>query len=135
MREIKFRWWVTSGEDFEDKFFDAEGNVIPHMETDLAVPEYMPINDQINAKGAIPTQYVGRIDKEEKEIYEGDIVHFKVPGLSGLGIVFYDEKTAQFKINDIRYRTKGRIYPFYDDATYRVDGNIYENPELLEANE
>lgn len=79
-------------------------------------------------------QYTGLKDKNDVEIYDRYIVHFKMPGFSGKGIVYWNEEVAQLWIEDIREQTKKRgkrYYPFYKDATYRIDGNVYENPELL----
>ena len=74
-------------------------------------------------------QFTGLKDKNGVDIYEGDIVHFKSNGLSGYGVVYYDEYTAKFRVKDNR-RKNTRYYEFYRDSVYRIDGNIYENPNL-----
>ena len=77
-------------------------------------------------------QSTGLTDKNGKKIFEGDIVHFRTSGLSGYGEV--KDENGRFVIVDKRKKPT-RYYPFYDDAIYRVDGNIHDNPELLEETE
>ena len=69
-------------------------------------------------------QYTGLKDKDNKEIYEGDIV---TDG-NVYGAVVFDEKHAQFMIDD--------IYDEHQDYTdwwheVKIIGNIYENADLL----
>lgn len=71
-------------------------------------------------------QYTGFKDKGGNRIWENDIVHFSADGLSGTGVVFWEQETASFRIKDTRKgKREKRIYEFYEDAVYRVDGNAF----------
>lgn len=72
-------------------------------------------------------QSTGLIDKNGKEIFEGDIVAVDNGDFLEYGRVFYSKKMAC-------YRVKFENYDFgLNEVTYCfVCGNVYENPELLE---
>lgn len=91
-------------------------------------------------------QCTGLKDKNDKLIYEGDIVKYFCPAeycSDGLhkcpecysgenGSVHYDEDLAMYE-----YRSKSDECPLTDNINTEEDleiiGNIYENPELLEV--
>ena len=75
----------------------------------------------------------GKFDKTGIEIKVGDIVHFRCKkcALSGKGIVYLDLTDGlspePFRIKDTRpNKNNGRIYPWYDDAVYRICSNSEE---------
>lgn len=70
----------------------------------------------------------GKYDKNGDEMMVGDTVHFrcKQHPLSGRGTVFLRTGDGlgedPFRIRDTTPGKRGgRIYPFYDDAVYRID--------------
>lgn len=82
-------------------------------------------------------QSTGLKDKNGKEIFEGDILEV-TDKHSWLEVVSYSQEKAMFVTEEINREFKVPESPLYDllDSTFlkfKVIGNIYENPELLEV--
>lgn len=69
-------------------------------------------------------------DKNGKEIFEGDVLETKDGLLDG--VVEYRTDLGMWTNSLFRYNNFERLCNVAD-STYII-GNIYENPELLEAN-
>ena len=134
MREIRFRAWYEEEKEMQsviDIYFNKNKGDIESFVTKGKKATY---HTDVHTHKLM--QYTGSKDKNGVEIYEGDIIHFKHNQMAGLGFVYFNEEVAQWWIKDIREVTKKRgqrYYPFWKDCQYRIDGNIYENPELLET--
>lgn len=78
-------------------------------------------------------QYTGLKDRSGKEVYEGDIVKFQ----SGhVGTVEKILESFKFRVGRITYYICMHDSPFHPLSNpFEIIGNIYENPELLEASE
>jgi uncharacterized phage protein (TIGR01671 family) len=134
MRDIKFRAWDEEIEEmiYSDKFddyhafsFNDNGRLVCYSWTDpLPSPDPLepPQPESYEIKNIM--QYIGKMDKNGKEIYVGDIV--QAEGVSTVYEVRYSEEDSGW-------------YPFvslrisgYTSMVFEIIGNIHENPELLE---
>lgn len=80
-------------------------------------------------------QFTGLLDKNGKEIYEGDIIKTKRYGVvhgqsnsQGADLFRVVYKNAQFYIDN-----KLRHFYLQDSRCNEVIGNVFDNPELLEG--
>ena len=123
MRELKFRgWWADPqimvefglGQDYFKGCFSHVDNECYTCEIEFA--------DSI-------MQYTGLLDKNGKEIYEGDVVKeiISFPSL-------YREELYEIKYEDSSFdcRCKGGGKYSIKYKELEVIGNIYENKELLD---
>jgi len=114
---IKFRAWSTKHKKWYDNFLISENglNVYIGYATDRV--------------DAMLSQYTGLLDKNGKEIYEGDIVRSRTD--CGCGSPECKDRTLEEEV----YFAEGAFYPICTipekERYYEVVGNIYENPELL----
>ena len=149
-REIKFRGWHT----IKKIMFSAETMANDQL-TLLPTGQFINVSGQstklsriFSREEFIPIQFTGLLDKNRKEIYEGDIVVKK-------GYIWFDEGKPNYRgtvewiysqwqvvahcINvDKRGISNGINEGLNDDGVeegkksgWEIIGNIYENPELL----
>lgn len=120
MREIKFRAWDTKHHQMSvDSFGQADwGDYLVDFGTD---------NRDIADKSFIWLQYTGLLDKNGVEIYEGDILR----NGARISWVRYVDEMAGFMDSDstMLWESLGGNRLKHT----AVVGNVYENPELLEA--
>lgn len=129
-REIKYR-----GKDIETGkwvygYFvgitDGKAAIIPFDKVNYDVG-YIGDSECIYCHPETIGQFTGLLDKNGKEIYEGDIITFS-NHLQGVSQVVYDY--AGFDVVSNNYRTTLR--PMMNNHI-RVIGNIHDNPELLKG--
>ncbi|MEA0564072.1 YopX family protein [Lysinibacillus irui] len=140
MREIKFRVWCKQNETIqtvskigfmEDKLWYVED------EDHETQPPYFEDDDDW-----VLMQFTGLKDKDDNEIYEGDIVLLKNEFTTWKGTVVFDEGAFKLSIKhswgtSVEHFNKTNVFNDMGariqlNNIYLVVGNIYENPELLE---
>ena len=122
MRDIKFRVWDNE----RNAMFNSKSVDIDFFEGKIEITSDTIRYDEVytdEIKDFELMQYVGCKDKNNKEIYEGDIVKTK----EHIGQIIYSK--GMFFID-----VKGAFYlPIYNVSEFmEVIGNIYENPDLLD---
>ena len=142
-RQIKFRVWdveqnkfLSSYADKGIEFYHEQGKDWHEKQVRDIVPVSWFLQDHNNnLENYIVTQYTGLTDKNNKPIYEGDIVKYKTWTGSYDGTTEEHQTQVQFK--------DGAYYPRYiddecEDSWYsfkvydlEVIGNIFETPYLL----
>ncbi len=115
MREIKFRYW-----DMADKKLDYF-DLVTASEIPVKILKLYPI-----------MQYTDLLDKNGKEIYEGDIVKYR----DGIGEIMWYDQADMLGYHIHRDNGGNNITEFahrhgLETADIEIIGNIYENPELL----
>lgn len=123
MRIIKFRAWNKSAK----KMFD------PHKITPLALNNdcaeiegvFLPFREDVELM-----QFTGLLDKQGKEIYEGDIVRLDGNPYE----VFWDSDFTGFSMSFTGEECLGLGEQVIGESReVEIIGNIYESPELLEV--
>jgi len=132
-REIKFRVW-----DKQKKAFNIKDSMFLSVDGFQTLLLRYPLeNDYL--RDCIIQQYTSLKDKNEKEIYEGDIVETIYADENHIGEIIFDINTCAYRI-----KTKQNLLPI---ITYRFDenynpkgflqvvtlivGNIFENSDLI----
>ena len=131
MREIRFRakkidsdeWvygggvWIFKQHENKTALFgeDTHGHPVLH----IVKPETVG-------------QFTGLYDRQNKEIWEGDICKcfYIMSNDPFIGIIFWSNSGAQFKVKD-KNESAGAL--LYYNMTCEVIGNVHENPELLQG--
>ena len=124
MREIKFRakdlltgeWHYSRDNWLEQllspKLYDCTG-------------EY-PGSDKPSIDPSTVGQFTGMVDRNKREIYEGDVVATVVNGCRYVQEVVWSDIT-----NGFSFRGHGCGPMFHKSSCIEVIGNIHDNPELL----
>jgi len=115
MRTIKFRAW--DGKIMRNDLYEFKDGTLTVRGT---------VDDKGKRYISHLMQFTGLLDKNGKEIYEGDIV--TVPNMD------YDPSNGDNPVDLIAVEYKlGVFHPLQDCPSEEMEiiGNVYENPELL----
>lgn len=130
-REIKFRMWnnVTSKPDASRMFYDTE-QVMECLKQQIYFDSGHILGYDHIGDGNAFMQFTGLLDKNGKEIFEGDIVKcfedLDIEEIEHIAVVEFTD--AQFVLADIE---QPETWPF--DNRTEIIGNIHENPELIKT--
>ena len=137
MREIKFRAWDKKSKkmraintiafNYEHEAFNFNGDHLPKV-VNVWGKDAIEDKEVIlyrESKDIILLQFTGLLDKNGKEIYEGDVIKTNEAGW--IAKVVYN-RDGFFCIDN-----KGGFSTECDWEELEVIGNIYENPELLKC--
>lgn len=80
-----------------------------------------------------PMLFTGLEDRNDKWIFEGDIVSFKYSNCKLKAQVVYDNIFCSFRL--IQLDNDEQKYEIRDGRCYEVIGNIHKNPDLLTFSE
>lgn len=124
-------WDNVKKEMFKDTFAITESGqvVVVEQESVASSPDYVFVDN------LVIMQSTGLRDKNGKEIFEGDVLEIEdEEEVLGNAKLTWDNEQAVFMIEAI---SVDDIAPFHEilsdeSYSYRVVGNVYENPELLE---
>lgn len=111
----------------DDKQVFILNEVIEANEQYITIGSWCPVDPETVG------QSTGLVDKNGKEIFEGDILAIETDeGILNVNI-FWDSKHALFMFESKKHNEKDLLAELAEDNTYpfEIAGNIYENPELL----
>ncbi|WP_394992667.1 YopX family protein [Streptococcus alactolyticus] len=124
----KFRAWTEEGKVM---YYD----VYPFKDDTLLLSYDEIAFDEVPASDFILMQSTELKDKNDNEIFEGDIVKYKSGCNTYTEEVAYDKNFAGFGVRDANADIIFTFWELAEDIdliSLEVVGNIYENPELLE---
>lgn len=123
----KFRAWST------DKKIMAEVRTLRFTDELVETDKFV----ERSIEGVKLMQSTGLLDKNGKEIFEGDILKVKImSGQSWLETVRYNDEKAMFVSKEVKRKVlESPLYDLFITDLFEVEviGNIYENPELVEV--
>lgn len=116
-------------ERYVDLIFESEAMQFPHSE----------IAGCNEVESETVGQYTGLIDKNGKQIFEGDVVRTKYGRLCI--VVWFSTRaysgwdlTVVNHYDNVRYTKPPTDHDMWDSNNLEVIGNIHDNPEYLEVN-
>lgn len=127
-REIRFRA-ISKDSHYGTGHF-VYGSLVLDFETYIVVhklpsdPELPLVPVDLKTVG----QFIGKQDKNEKDIYEGDIVKWLDDGVEYTGPVFFDQNAVGFRVKMvIGYMPSFKLQSHH----LEVIGNTFQNIDLL----
>lgn len=128
----KYRAWDSAKKEmFKDTFAITESGqvVVVEQESVASSPDYVFVDH------LVIMQSTGLKDEFDKELFEGDIIEWSYWDEfedSGTAKIIFDK--GMFKLLDVRTEKSvwDNLFDCIENCNVFLQGNIYENPELLE---
>jgi uncharacterized phage protein (TIGR01671 family) len=127
-RTLKFRVWDKLNKSFIYSDKGYQGHYILTLDG-----KFQNLQNGSGGDEYVVQQYIGRKDKNGKEIYEGDLISFSVNNTVELG----DPDIIEYKNQDVHYSEEYNGFMFGEDGFTPLDriimtslevvGNIFEN--------
>jgi uncharacterized phage protein (TIGR01671 family) len=121
-REIKFRVWNPKYKDFR-----YWGFIEPNKSIFAGIPSGSGFDIETCRKYS--QQFTGLLDRNGKEIYEGDIIKGWWNNYQGIFEIVWDEGAFGIVLEKEYCPC---LYEVFPDRHFEIIGNIYENPDLME---
>ena len=120
----KFRAWTEEGKAMYYGVYPFRDDALLLSYDEIAF-------DEVPASDFILMQSIGLLDKNGKEIFEGDIVRFTLT--DGFNYVTNEDGVVTYRLGAFYVVNDLTEYLISDINTNKVEvvGNIFENPELL----
>jgi len=119
-REIKFRVW-----DKIRKRFEPHGSYQDEF-ISIALGFYSDVC--ISSDSLVLQQFTGKLDVNNRPIYEGDILRWAGAGETGYNYV------CEYSLEECAYvlrYNRGKDYVYLNDFDMHIIANICENPSIL----
>ena len=134
----RYRAWISETDtminDLKGIDFENETVVLKKVYWEDGFPVECEIFE-VEIGNAILMQSTELTDKNDKEIFEGDILSIETDEENVKVEVLWESKHALFAFESKKYNEKEPLAELFEDNSYpfKIIGNIWENPELLEV--
>ncbi len=138
MRQIKFRAfdiakkeWLLGYELPNLGGFSLFGETVMMGEWGALIETYIFERGGRKQEDLVVMQFTGLYDKNNKEIYEGDIVKSKMGNREIIGVMHFDEDRATYGISHVIDTNKVVPDHIVLHSPPEIIGNIHERPDLI----